>query len=254
MRKINFVGCAAALAIGVGAGGSAPAAVMTTTYAGNGGTGFGGPIGNGTLAVSTDGVGNVTFTLNNAGGFSGNDLVLYLDSVPGGFANTSQFGDGGDGGRQAISAFNPGNPSRDLISFPAGFGADYALEFENDTYDGLFQLAAGGTNSLNYVTGNGPSTAGGPYVVTFPLASLGLATGGSFKFVGDLISTSGYGSNETIGTSVTTPDAGQAPNAGFNGSVTFTAADTFGAVPEPTGVAAAAVAGGAALVRRSRRR
>ena len=255
MKKSILMACAAALATVVGGVGSTRAAVVTTTYAGNGATGFGGSIGTGNLVVSADGVGNVTFTLNNNGGFNGNDFVLYIDSVAGGFANTSQFSDAGDGGRQSVSAFNPGNLSRDLISFPTGFAADYALEFENDTYDGLFQLAAGGNNSLGYVGGNGPSTAGGPYVVTVPLMSLGLTTGQGFRFDGVLVSTSGYGSNETVGASVTTPDpaGGSGVDAGFNGSTTFTAADTFGAVPEPTGLAAVAVAG-AALVRRDRRR
>ena len=72
---------------------------------GNGATGFGGPIGNGNLAITDDGT-NITFTLNNAGGFSGNDFVLYIDSVAGGFADTSAFSDNGDGGRESVSAAN----------------------------------------------------------------------------------------------------------------------------------------------------
>jgi hypothetical protein len=218
---------------------SASAAV----YPGNGATGFGGPLGNGSLSITDDGT-NVTFTLNNAGGFNGNDVVVYIDSVSGGFGDTSQFSDNGDGGRESVSGFNNGtnsngNPlSRTIATFPVGFGADYALEFENNTFDGLFGLVAGGNNSLNFVTGTSPSstevTNNGPYVVTFPLSDIGVSAGGSFSFDGTLISTTAYRSNETIGASTTLPDTGAAPNAGFNGSTIFSDADTYTAsVPEP---------------------
>jgi hypothetical protein len=252
-RRTRLAICAASAVIGASAF-LAPQAARATTYAGNGATGFGGAIGNGNLVITADGAGNVTFTLNNASAFTGNDLVVYIDSVAGGFANTTQFSDNGDGGRESISAYNSGNPSRATVSFPTGFAADYALEFENDTYDGLFQLVAGGNNSLNYVTGNGPSTAGGPYVVTFPLSDIGLTTGQGFNFDADLISTSAYGSNETIGASTTTPDpaGGAAPNAGFNGSIAFTAADTFGVVPEPASLSVLGIVGAAGVARRRR--
>jgi hypothetical protein len=221
-------------------------------YYGNGAGGFGGPIGNGNLTVTEDGAGNVTFTLNNASSLGNNDFVLYIDSMAGGFSNTSTFSDNGDGGRESVSAENSGNPSRDLITFSPGFGADYALEFENDTYDGLFQLASGGNNSLNYVTGNGPSAMGGPYVVTFPLSSIGLTTGQAFSFEGDLISTSAYGSNELIGVGTTSDGTTVGNNPGFSGSLTFTAADTFPApVPEPASFGVIGFAGAALLRRRS---
>jgi hypothetical protein len=228
--------------------GSAGAAV-TSTYSGNGASGFGGTLGNGSLVIGADGAGNVTFTLNPSGGFSGNAVVVYIDSVAGGVNNTSTFTDNGDVGRESISAANSGNPSRVNISFPTGFGADYALEFENNTYMGLFNLST--PSNFGYVTGAAP-TSGGPYTVTFPLSSLGLSTGQGFTFDADLISTSAYGSNETIGASVTTGDpSGSAPNAGFNGSIAFTTADTFTtAVPEPASVGLVAVAGLLAVRRR----
>ena len=221
-------------------------------YAGNGATGFGGLVGNGSLSVADSG-GNVTFTFNPNGSFNGNDLVVYIDSVPGGFTNNSTFFDDGDGGRESVSGSNTGNNSQSLVSFPAGFGADYALEFENTIYTGLFGLVSGGNNSLNFITGASPS--GGTYSVTFPIADLGLSQGQSFNFVGTYTSTSAYRSNETIGASVTIPDnGGDAPNAGFSGSTTFTAADTYAttAVPEPTGLLAIAAAGLALTRRRFR--
>ena len=130
---------------------------------------------------------------------------------------------------------------------------DYALEFENNTYIGLFGLASGGNNSLNYITGTAPAS-GGPYTVTFPLMSIGLTQGQSFSFDADLISTSAYGSNETIGASTTIPDTGAAPNAGFNGSVIFSSADTYttAPVPEPASLFVIAIGGLFFVNRRSR--
>jgi hypothetical protein len=239
--------CGALCAVGLA--GSAHAA---TTYFGNLATGFGGTLGNGSLSFSDSG-GNLTATFNPSGSFSGNDVVIYIDSVPGGFNNTSTFADNSFAGPEAVSAENSGNPSRDLITFPTGFGADYALEFENNAFTGLYQLASGGNGSLIFITGSSPP-GGGPYSLTFPLSDIGLSQGQSFNFDSDLISTSAYGSNETVGPSVTIPDnSGDAPNAGFNGSTTFIAADTYVTtpVPEPASVAVIAVGG---LLLGSRRR
>jgi hypothetical protein len=248
MRKsLLAMAAMSALALSV----SARAAV----YLGNGATGFGGSLGNGSLSITDDGT-NITFTLNNAGGFNGNDVVVYIDSVAGGFADTSQLSDDGDGGRESVSGFNSSNPSRTLAVFPAGFGADYALEFENNTFDGLFQLVAGGNNTMNFVGGNSPTSpaTNGPYVVTVPLSDLGITSGDSFSFVGTLISTTAYRSNETIGDSVTIPDpaGGSAPNAGFNGSTIFSSAEVYPApAPEP---ASLVMVGGALALLAGRRR
>jgi hypothetical protein len=220
------------LVAGLGLCSSAGAGIV---YPGNGLTGFGGAVGNGSLTFS-DSAGNLTATFNPSGAFNSNDLVVYIDSVPGGFPDTSTFFDNGDPGRTAVSGANTGNPSQTLVTFPAGFLADYALEFENNTFIGLFGLASGGNNSLNFVTGTGPAN-GGPYTITFPIADLGIAPGASFSFDGTLVSTSAYRSNETIGASTTIPDGpSSAPNAGFNGQTIFSSADVYAttAVPEPT--------------------
>jgi hypothetical protein len=240
------------IAVAMGLGICTAVHANSQNYAGNGATGFGGPVGNGSVSLSDDGT-NLTATFNPSGGFTGNDLVVYIDSVAGGFADNSTFFDNNDGGRTAVSGNNTGNPSASLVSFPAGFGADYALEFENNVFTGLFQLASGGGNSLGFVTGATP-TSGGPYTVTFPLSDIGVSAGGTFFFDGTLISTSAYRSNETIGSSITVPDnGGDAPNAGFNGSTTFTAEDAYttSAVPEPTSLGLLGL-GALALLRRRR--
>src|SRR2546428_5373071 len=107
-------------------------------YPGNGATGFGGPVGTGNLAV-TDTATSLTVTMNRGAGAMNDVLVVYLDTQPGGFNDTSTFSDNGDGGREAISGANNGNPSRTLVTFPAGFGADYAMAIENG-FIGVFQL------------------------------------------------------------------------------------------------------------------
>jgi hypothetical protein len=231
------------------------AAQGQTVYPGNGATGFGGSVGNGNITIS-DSLSGMTITLNNSGGL-GNDLVLYLDTQPGGFADTSQFSDNGDGGRTAISGFNSGNPSRALATFSAGFGADYAISIEN-SFIGVFGLAAGGNNSLNFLFGQSQSGPG-PYSITMTPAQMNqigltLGTGQTFYFVGSLISESAYRANETIGPSVTVPDGpGSAPNSGFNGTQTFTSDLAYMLVPEP---ATATLIGlglaGASILRRRR--
>ena len=60
-------------------------------YHGNGNTGFGGAIGNGTLTLSDDGT-NISGTLT-VGGSMDDVLVLYIQTGPSGFTNTSGFND-----------------------------------------------------------------------------------------------------------------------------------------------------------------
>jgi hypothetical protein len=191
------------------------------TYPGNGATGFGGPVGTGSISIS-DSLSGLTLTLNRGAGALNDVLVLYLDTQPGGFNDTSLFTDNGDGGREAISGANNGNPSHTVASFPTGFGADYAMAIESG-FIGVFQLVVG-------------LTAGSRQ---------------TFFFLGSLISTSAYRANETIGASITMPgDA--AGNAGFNNPQTFSQDLAYTVVPEPS-VALLMGFGLAVLVIRRRR-
>lgn len=191
LQKTCICGAAFAMMLGsVHAQYSSPA-----TINGNGNTGFGGTVGNGNLVISDNGA-NLSFTLNSSGALGGNDLVIYIDSVAGGFSSTAGFQDAADGGRSAVSGYSSSGQS--VLTFASGFAPEYALDIGN-TYASLFGLANGGNNSLNYITGAAQSSAS-PYSLTVPLTDLGLTAGAgqSFELFGTLVSESGYRSTEAI--------------------------------------------------------
>lgn len=210
---------------------SAASVGEATIYSGNGATGFGGPVGTGSLTVTDNAAGDVTFSFQPGAGHpsvDGNSLVIYLSTGATGIVDTFPLSDIGDSGRRAISGYNylgPDlDPTRSVIAFPSGFQATHALSMEGG-YVGLFGLPlSGGDGGLSYITG-GPQS-GNPLAVTFPLASLGLSQGQSFQLVGTLIDgNAAYRSNETIGP--TSPDVGAGGNPGFNNLITFSAAYTY---------------------------
>ena len=255
MRKAMSFGVGVCALIGFAA---VAGAATSTAYQGNGATGFGGPIGNGTLTISDNGGGVINFSLSTGVPFTSNALVLYIDSQPGGVNNTSTFTDtgtppGSDGGRTAISGYNPTNtpPTRTLVNFPAGFGADFGISVEPGSFAGLFDLS--NPANFNFVSsGNLAGSGSGPFTFSFTRAQLGLGATDPFSFVGTLISTTAYRSNETIGASATTPGTtNDSPNAGFTGTQTFSAADRF-SVPEPSTLAALGLLGVTLLAKRRR--
>jgi uncharacterized protein (TIGR03382 family) len=235
-------------AVVVVAGSLLSASALAANYSGNGNSGFGGPIGLGSLTLTDDGTTvSGTFT-KGANGF--NDvLVLYIDSVGGGFADTSGFADGNDGLRKAISGFD-GGTNRSLLTF-SGMTPDYALALgpSSDNFGGLWQLVNGGGNSLNFVsstnlnpTGNNNSPT---YTFSFNLADIGITpnSGASFKILGTYTSNSGYRSDEAI--------AGNTSGTQGWNAFTQTASVTYNTVPTP-GVLALLGLGGVALGRRRR--
>jgi len=109
------------------------------------------PIGLGSLTLTDNGT--TVFGQVNKGPNGFNDvLVIYLNSTAGGFADTSGFADGADGLRKAISGFD-GGANRSLLTMPGGFLPDYAIALgpASDNFGGLWQLANGGANSLNFI-------------------------------------------------------------------------------------------------------
>src|SRR2546430_12528912 len=64
------------------------------TYSGNGNSGFGGAIGNGSLSLTDDGT-TVSGTVTKGAGTFDNALVLYVVSVRGGFVDLSGLNEAG---------------------------------------------------------------------------------------------------------------------------------------------------------------
>lgn len=240
MRKSwKLAACALGAFVAVG---NARAAV----YPGNGATGFGGPVGTGSLTLTDDGTTlSGTFTKGSNG--LNDVLVIYVDSVAGGFADTSGFGDASDGLRRAISGFDGGS-NRSLLTMPAGFLPDYAIALgpSSENFGGVWQLANGGGNSLPFVTSANLSPTGtggsGTYTFSLPLSAIGAS--GSFQLLGTYISNSGYRSDEAVPGSVVGTQ-GWNPFIGVS-TVTY-------AVPEPAtmGLAGLGLVGLAARRRRA---
>ena len=226
-----------------------------TTYAGNGASGFGGAVGNGSLSL-TDSGGNLTLAFT-PGAALNDGLVIYIDSSPGSpnlnptatpgyYNNNTTLQDNSGFGAQteatATYANNPNNgnvTTHVQLNFPTAFYADYALVIANNGMN-VFELPSQstppGNGSLIFETFISNATS--PYGGTIPLSDIGVTPGNNFDLLGNYISNSGYGSNETIGTSVTTPSGTSSPNAGFNGTVTWSSFGVYAttAVPEPTGL------------------
>jgi N-acetylneuraminic acid mutarotase len=169
-------------------------------YHGNGDPGFGGAIGNGTLTLTDDGT-NISGTLT-PGGSMNDVLVLYIQSGPGGFADTSGFNDQGDACRQAISGASAAG--RSLLTFASGFQPNYAIALAPaaTSTGGLYQLADGTNNSLVYVgsINLAPLNNSGPYTFSFPGALIGMIPGvrSTIQLLGTDLSTNGYRSTEAI--------------------------------------------------------
>lgn len=115
----------------------------TGTYNGNGGTGFGGPVGNSSLTLTYN-AGTVNGSFTPGTNFSGNDLVLYIGTSLTGIADTGSLSDNGDGGRTAISGVS-GN-GRTLATFATGFRPSFALSIEPGVFGGLFNIVSNPSN------------------------------------------------------------------------------------------------------------
>lgn len=231
-----------------------PALAQTFTFNGNGATGFGGAIGNSVLTVTSTPT-NISFSLATSG-FNGNGLALYIDSIAGGFNDTSTFTDTADNGRTFLSGLSTNG--RTLATFAPGFGADFGISVEPGQFAGVFNLNQQG-GFFPFVASAGlDATATTTLNFSVLRSDLGLSPTAGFSIEGSLLSPTAFRANETLGTSVTTPDPtnpGTAPNAGFTGSQTFATALV---VPEPGTVVTFAVGavllGGLGLRRRSAQR
>jgi hypothetical protein len=220
---------------------------QATTYSGNGDTGFGGAIGTGSLTLTDDGT-TISGTLTRGSGFFNDSLVIYIDSVSGGFTTTSGFTDAGDGLRKSISGFDGGS-NRSTLNFQSGFLPDYAIALgpANESFGGLWQLVNGGSHSFIASVSLSPlNNSAATYTFSFSVTQIGLTpnSGATFKLLGTYISNTGFRSTEAIAGNVS-------GTQGWN-TFTQTAGATYTIVPEPTTYAlvAAGLLGGLLLRRR----
>jgi hypothetical protein len=222
MTKKNLIATSVALlALGITA--------QAATFSGNGNTGFGGPVGLGSLTLTDDGT--TLSGIYNKGPNGFNDvLVIYIDSVSGGFSTTAGFTDTGDGLRKAISGFDGSN--RSTLNFASGFLPDYAIALgpSSDNFGGLWTLVNGGSHGFDTSVGLTPTgTPTSPtYSFSLSLASIGLTPGAgqSFDLYGTYISNSGYRADEAV--------AGTGSGAqGWGNTITESTFSVFTTTPVP---------------------
>ena len=221
--------------------------VQAATYSGNGNSGFGGPIGLGNLTLTDNGT-TVSGTVNKGPNGFNDVLVLFIDSIGGGFADTSGFADGADGLRKAMSGFD-GGANRSLLTFN-GMLPDYAIALgpSSDNFGGMWQLANGGANSLNFVTSVNLNPTGNnnspTYTFSFNVSDIGLTpnSGATFKLLGTYTSNSGFRSDEAI----------VGNDVGAQGWNPFlqTALGTYTIVPEPSAAMLGLLGASALFLRR----
>jgi hypothetical protein len=200
---------------------------VSYSYAG-GGTGFGGPLGNGALHFESDAT-RLYVGASIAVGLGSNIIAIFIDTQAGGFANDSSLGDFADPGRRVASKLT--RDSQD--NFPVT--ADYVLQFGNG-FTNLFQLQPG---SLGFIAptsaGSGGNSGAGSREASIPLSTLGITPGGNVDYFAVLISNDGFSSNEGI----PNPNIGSSPGYG-SPSMSINWPDyhrfTTAAVPEASAV------------------
>ena len=218
-----------------------------TTYSGNGGTGFNGAVGTGSLSVTNDSAGDFVFAFTlgtQQTNLSGNDIVVYIDNNQGGGIGTSTAGltDTGDGGREAASGYD--GTDRSTLSFGNFLNPQFALDISVNNANvyglvnnGSFSFNGGqplGGTSQDGVTFTS-TTANGSTVLTetVPAGALNLTpnAAASLRLLAIQVSETGYSSNEaTVG--ITGGPQGYGNTQTIAGVNTFTVA-TAG-VPEPS--------------------
>ncbi len=162
------------------------------SYAGNGATGFGGTVGNGTLYM---GASNTDLQVGWQPGANVNDLFAIYFNVDGGGSITSALAnDLGDGARRAST--RPG--SNATVTYP--ITVQYTLVFGNFGAV-LFQLTnSGPINFLSFFGSANNATAGnaGFREVSIPYATIGGGMGSAVNFFALYTADGGYLSNESL--------------------------------------------------------
>ena len=176
---------------------------FATNYPGNGKTGFGGTVGNGSLDVSST-VATFTFKLNRGTADMNDVLVIYLDTKGGGITSTSVLTDGTGELQRAISGFD-GGTNRSVFNFNSpSFQPDFALAFKPTVGKALLvRFEADGslkTKDQPVFTNVGNASAA-DYEITIQSSDVSSPLG--LKFMAAYISNTGYRSDEAIGEPMT---------------------------------------------------
>src|SRR5262245_24575478 len=151
-------------------------------YYGNGNTSGGGAVGTGRLSLTDNGT-TVSGTFYRGTGSFQLNLVLYIDSVSGGFADTTQFSDSGDALRTAVSGYYAPASARATANFASGFTADYAIALgvNGPNKGNLYHLVAGGNGSMELIRSVNlypyNNLNASSYTFSFSLADIGLPAG-----------------------------------------------------------------------------
>jgi hypothetical protein len=222
-------------------------------------SGFGNVVGSASeLHIDSSDSGALHLGLRRGLGTFNDEAVIYIDSAPGGFADTMTLSDTQDTLRGAISgnAIYPGDNSE--LTFAPGFAADYAIGF-NEGFGGLWKLAAGGNNSLQFLRSvnlnplNQSSAAA--LEMDLLLSDIGVAPGGSFRYVLSYMNAEDFGlfrSNEFHGVSQATVPGGNPGRTNLAlAAGDFNTFQSYAAIPEPASAGLIVVAGlaGMALTR-----
>ncbi|WP_040281428.1 beta strand repeat-containing protein [Psychroserpens damuponensis] len=170
------------------------------TFAGNGLTGSGGPVGNGSLEACAISGTEITFTFTKAEMISLNDvLVFYIDSETGGIMDTSGLNDTADGQRIAISGYN--GTTRSTVTFPPGFMPEYAIALDNGAAN-LFQLDA---SSHIFIQDASLAISDDDYTFSIDFTNINTTPNSeSFNILATYLSDTAVRSNESIGRTTAT--------------------------------------------------
>lgn len=191
-----------------------------SVYGGNGGSGFGGVIGPGSLTLTDDGItvsGSIVTPnpISSTDGTLRNALVFYFEtSSSPSFSDTSSFTDIGDDLRKATSGTSIVGTETSVITFPTGFTATHAIALSglDINYCSIYRLQAGGTHT--FVGPCGVSLNASPYLFSFNLADLGLTpmSGVVIRFVSTYLNAyNSFRSNELFGLQTFGSNVGQNP-------------------------------------------
>ncbi len=204
---------------------------------------------------------SATFTRGGTDSMSfSENLVLFIDSRPGGFANNDTFFGSGYLGCAAAGYMGTGTArSRAVFGAPPGdsFGVDYILALGVGDNGAVFSIGADGVLTAVQQFSINPNDSQGSrtYTFSFDWNSIGVTdpSAGGFRFYSSYVADTGYRRLDSLQT--------VSGVAGFRNTITFNDYDVFGVdpVPEPINIALAvfgglAVTGGVAARMRTRRK